>query len=291
MNAAADAQITIRDIENIDEMRSVEELQKEIWGIPDLDVVPVYHLAAAVASGGILLGAFDADEMVGFAYGFVGHERGITVHHSHMLAVKSEYRSHDIGYKLKHEQRIRVLTQGIKVMTWTFDPLQSLNAYFNFAKLGVIADQYYVDFYGADAASFLHRNGTDRLWVSWHFDTERSTKKLDGAIQTQNLADVPRLVTAKETGEPFVADPDIARSSAQVAIEIPADINAMEGKDIQLARAWRIATRKAFTDALDAGLIVEDFYRTGEPTRSIGVYVLGRDPGPMNWKVKEERAK
>ena len=113
MNAAAESQITIRDIEAIGEMRVVEELQNEIWGIPDLDVVPVYHLAAAVASGGVLLGAFDADEMVGFAYGFVGHERGITVHHSHMLAVKSEYRSHDIGYKLKHEQRRRVLAADL----------------------------------------------------------------------------------------------------------------------------------------------------------------------------------
>jgi len=291
MNAAAESQITIRDIDAIGEMRVVEELQKEIWGIPDLDVVPVYHLAAAVASGGVLLGAFDADEMVGFAYGFVGHERGITVHHSHMLAVERQYRSHHIGYKLKLEQRKRVLAQGIKVMTWTFDPLQSLNAYFNFAKLGVIADQYYVDFYGSDAASFLHRNGTDRLWVSWHLDTDRVTNKIEGAGQIPGLAELPRLVTAKETGEPFVADPNIARSSAKVTIEIPTDINALQREDIQLARAWRIATRKAFTDALEAGLIVEEFYRTSEPTRSIGVYTLGRDRGPLKWKVKEERVK
>ena len=291
MNAAAESQIIIRDLETVPEMRVVEELQKEIWGIPDLDVVPVYHLAAAIASGGVLLGAFDSDEMVGFVYGFVGHERGITVHHSHMLAVKSQHRTHDVGFRLKLEQRKRVLEQGIKVMTWTFDPLQSLNAYFNFAKLGVIADQYYVDFYGSEAASFLHRNGTDRLWVSWHLDADRVTNKLDGAGQKQNRADEPKLVTAKETGEPFVADPNIARSSAKVAIEIPADINTVEREDIQLARDWRIATRKAFTDALDAGLIVEDFYRMGEPTRSVGVYVLGRDPGQLNWRVKEERAK
>ncbi|MFL6469175.1 MAG: GNAT family N-acetyltransferase [Pyrinomonadaceae bacterium] len=291
MNAAAESQIQIREIETVSEMRTVEFLQKVIWGIPDLDVVPVYHLAATRASGGVLLGAFDKDAMVGFVYGFVGYERGITLHHSHMLAVQPEYRSHDIGARLKLEQRERVLKQGIKVMTWTFDPLQSLNAYFNFAKLGVIADQYYVDFYGSEAASFLHRNGTDRLWVSWHLDTDRVTKKLEAAGSSQEMADLPSLVKAKETGEPFVADHKIGASSEKAVIEIPADINAVEREDIHLARAWRIATRKAFTDALNAGLIVEDFYRRGEPTRAIGVYVLGRDPGPLNWKVKEERAK
>src|SRR4029078_3830266 len=95
------ATVTIQPIDDVAKMQAVEELQKEIWGIPDIEVVPLTQLIAARASGGVLVGAFDGESLVGFAYGFVGFERGVTVHHSHMLAVRPEYRSHDIGLRLK----------------------------------------------------------------------------------------------------------------------------------------------------------------------------------------------
>jgi len=171
--------IVIRDIEQVSEVHAVEELQKEVWGLPDLDVVPLSHLIAVRAAGGVLLGAFDRETLVGFVYGFISYEYGQMAHHSHMLAVKSTHRNLDLGHKLKLAQRERVLTQGISLMTWTFDPLQSLNAYFNFNKLGVLADQYKVDFYGADASSFLHRNGTDRLWVAWLLTSRRVNERLN----------------------------------------------------------------------------------------------------------------
>src|SRR5678816_1777975 len=167
------SEITIRNIDDAAEMRAVEDLQKEVWGIPDLDVVPLTQLVAAKEAGGVLIGAFDGDTLVGFVYGFPSYERGQLAHHSHMLAVKPAYRNFDLGRRLKLAQREQVLAQGIKLMTWTFDPLQSLNAYFNFNKLGVVADRYLINFYGEDAQSFLHRTGTDRLWVSWFIATDR----------------------------------------------------------------------------------------------------------------------
>src|SRR5688572_29010558 len=128
--------IIVRDIEGQRELRAVEELQKDVWEVPDLDVVPLTQLVAAQAAGGVLLGAFDGDNLVGFAYGFVGFEDERITHHSHMLAVRPDYRNFNLGQRLKMAQRERVLSQGINLMTWTFDPLQSLNAYFNFSKLG-----------------------------------------------------------------------------------------------------------------------------------------------------------
>ena len=126
--------ILVRDIDGPTELRAVEEVQKAVWGLPDLDVVPLTQLVAAKAAGGVVIGAFDRDILAGFAYGFAGYEDGHITHHSHMLAVRPEYRSLNIGYRLKLAQRERVLEQGIDRMTWTFDPLQSLNAYFNFDK-------------------------------------------------------------------------------------------------------------------------------------------------------------
>jgi len=217
--------IHIRDIDEVAEMRDVEELQKEVWGIPDLDVVPLTQLVATKEAGGVLIGAFDGETLVGFVYGFPSFERGKLAHHSHMLAVKPPYRNFDLGRRLKLAQRDRVVAQGIEMISWTFDPLQSLNAHFNFNKLGVIADRYLPDFYGEDPASFLHQTGTDRLWVSWFVSRERR---------------------------------DSVAGADQVAIEIPSDINALS---LEAALEWRAKTRREFMEALEAGYIVTSFNR------------------------------
>jgi chorismate synthase len=246
--ASESSEIVIREVESAAEMRAVEELQKEVWGIPDLDVVPATHLIAAKAAGGVLLGAFDGNTLVGFVYGFVAQEDGRIAHHSHMLAVKPEYRNFNLGYKLKVAQRDEALAQGIELITWTFDPLQSLNAYFNFTKLGVIADRYVINFYGEEAASFLHQTGTDRFWVKWLLTSDRV---------------VQRLLTPK---------PVLENPSDKLLIEIPADINAVQQESPELAREWRERTRRAFTEALGRGYVVRDFYRE----KTVGVYILGK---------------
>ena len=154
--------IVIREIET-DEMRAVEDLQVEIWGVSEREVLPSLALIPLKEVGGVLLGAFDANVMVGFVFGFPGLEGGQPTLHSDMLAVKTEYRSLGLGYRLKLAQREQALATGVERITWTFDPLQSRNAYLNFAKLGVLADRYCPDYYG-QTTSFLHRTGTDRLW-------------------------------------------------------------------------------------------------------------------------------
>ena len=70
-SATENSTIVIRDINGAAAMRAVEELQKETWRVPDLDVVPLTHMVAARAAGGTLIGAFDRETLVGFAYGFV----------------------------------------------------------------------------------------------------------------------------------------------------------------------------------------------------------------------------
>jgi predicted GNAT superfamily acetyltransferase len=267
--------ISIRDIDSVAELRVVEELQREVWGIPDIEVVPLSQLVAAKASGGVLVGAFDGEDLVGFAYGFVGYERGTVVHHLHMLAVKPAYRAHDLGFRLKAAQRERVMQQGIEVMTWTFDPLQSLNAHFNIAKLGVISDKYLIDFYGDEAASFLHRNGTDRLWVSWLLTNSRVVERLAKVSPTTERSSLQVLVKS-EGGHPQLNAFDDASSNDRLSIEIPADINAIEKNDAGLAAEWRSSTRQAFTTAINSGFIVEDFFRSDRSGDPIGVYVLSR---------------
>ncbi|MEO6588736.1 MAG: GNAT family N-acetyltransferase [Pyrinomonadaceae bacterium] len=259
--------IEIRSVTTIAEMQAVEELQKEVWGIPDIEVVPISQLAAAIAAGGCLLGAFDNGKLVGFAYGFVSYEKRQMAHHSHMLAVKPEYRNYKLGEKLKRSQREFVLRQGISLMSWTFDPLQSLNAYFNFNKLGVVSDQYFVNFYGEDAPSFLHQNGTDRLWVIWNLSEEKTSTAID-------IEKVKRLVEL--VGNDIPQAFDLSEMDEQVAIEIPADINELQKQNIELAAEWRKLTRNAFENAFEKGFTVTEFFRGKRENSEYGVYLLGR---------------
>ena len=259
--------IEIRPITTIAEMQAVEEIQKEVWGIPDIEVVPISQLAAAIAAGGCLLGAFDTEKLIGFAYGFVSYEKGQMAHHSHMLAVKPEYRNYKLGEKLKKAQREFVWNQGISLMSWTFDPLQSLNAYFNFNKLGVVSDQYFVNFYGDEAPSFLHQNSTDRLWVIWNLSEEKK-------FLTTDIETVKRLVKLGENQIPQSFA--VSEEDKQVAIEIPSDINELVKINSELAKKWRESTRRAFTEAINKGFLVENFYRINRGDQKLGVYFLSR---------------
>jgi predicted GNAT superfamily acetyltransferase len=270
--------IVIRDIERMSETREVEALQKDVWGSSDLDVVPLTLLVASREVGGILVGAYDGPQLVGFVYGFPGQEKGQVVHHSHMLAVRPSHRNSSLGCHLKLAQRERVLAQGIKRITWTFDPLQSLNAYFNFAKLGVVADTYKINFYGDTTSSFLHQIGTDRLWVSWLLDSRRVHERVEDTE--------PRPLLSHERSPPLVevglGDAPAKNNSSgllgqeRLSIEIPADINALQNENPRLAAEWREATRRAFTDAIAAGYLVEDFYRSKSKNHSVGVYLLSQ---------------
>jgi len=230
--------VVIRDIEGLAEMREVEQLQREIWGVADLDIYPTLALKPQQEVGAILIGAFAEGRMVAFVFGFPGILDGETIIHSDMLGVLPAYRSHNLGYLLKCAQREAAIARGVKRITWTFDPLQSRNAHLNFAKLGVIADRYYVDYYGT-TSSFLHRYGTDRLWVTWLLESER--------------------VEARLRQEP------VTEVSGDVVIEIPTEITSDH-------EHWRLKTREAFTSALEKGYVVEEFYVSA----GVGRYVLNR---------------
>jgi chorismate synthase len=251
--------IVIRNIETLDEMHEVEELQREIWGVSDLDVLPALALRPQVEVGAILMGAFADGRMIGFVFGFPGILNGETIIHSDMLGVSKEYRSHSLGYLLKRAQRDAALAMGVKRITWTFDPLQSRNAHLNFGKLGVIADRYLINYYG-ETSSFLHRSGTDRLWVTWLLDRERV---VSGTPELQNLF---ALVRVGQNGEPIVSTDKT--DEKQLIIEIPGEANP---------EIWREPTRAAFTSALDDGYIVKDFYVVERNERKVGAYFLVRD--------------
>jgi predicted GNAT superfamily acetyltransferase len=271
-------EIVIRDLRNIDDLRQLKAVEKEVWGMADEDSIPLTLAIACKAAGNIFVGAFDKDKLVGFAFGFLGREHGQTTIHSHLLAVLDPYRHLDLGLRLKQAQRERAMAMGVHEMTWTFDPLQSRNAHFNFAKLGVVSDLYKVDFYGPETSSMLHRNGTDRLWVRWVLNARRVRDRLAGKSARTETLDALRLlaplVRFNGDGRPVRADLADSLSRQRVGIEIPGEILDVERADMGLAREWREATRWAFREAVKAGFFVTEFCRSIRGQQGPGAYLL-----------------
>ena len=272
-NVLSQPAIMIRDLESIEDLRQIPDVEKEVWGSDDRDTVPVLLLIAAREAGSILLGAFDDQQLIGFAFGFPGLEHGQVSIHYHMTAVLPRYRNLNLGYQLKLVQRERALAAGVRHITWTFDPLQARNAHFNFAKLGVVSDRYKIDFYGRESTSVLHRNGTDRLWVSWLLDSDRVRHRLNRTSGLAESSPEILLVRRKENGHPELGKLSSALSASSVGIQIPPEIFEIEEKDSALAWEWRVATRWAFTECLKAGFVVLDFLGAQSSPR-LGTYLL-----------------
>ena len=270
--------IVIRPLETIDDLRKVSAVEQEVWGLVDRDLTPITLTIATHSAGSIWLGAFDGDQLVGFAFGFPGVEAGHLTIHSHMLAVREPYRHLALGYKLKLAQRERVLALRIREMTWTFDPLQSRNAHLNFSKLGVVSQRYIPDFYGKDSSSVLHQNSTDRLWVRWPLASRRVQDRIAGKSHRVEILEILSrllpLIQFNGNGAPHPTDLAEALGRQRVAIEIPSDTLALEKKDAVLAREWREATRWAFIEALKAGFFIAEFCSRIRGQQGPGAYLL-----------------
>jgi predicted GNAT superfamily acetyltransferase len=231
-----DEEIVIRPLAALDELRAVERLQREIWGMPDRDVVPLHHLLASSRAGGAVLGALDRDgRLVGFCYGFIGLRDGRPLFYSHMAGVAPAWRGREIGFRLKRAQRAAALAQGLDRMIWTFDPLLALNARFNLHKLGARARRYYVHYYGEMEDDLNRGVDSDRLEVDWWLHDPR--------------------VEALMRGGP----PPAAPAGAVRRIAVPPDFDALRRSDPGRAQAERRRARAAFQQAFAEGYEAVDF--------------------------------
>jgi predicted GNAT superfamily acetyltransferase len=176
-------EITVRKCEKLDEFYGCVELQREIWGEADLEVEPATMFVVAAHSGGEVLGAFDGDKLVGYTLAVAGLRDREVYLHSHMTGVRAEYRDRGVGRKLKLFQREEALARGIRLVQWTFDPLELRNAHFNLNRLGAICREYHPNLYGV-TTSPLHRGlATDRLLVEWRLDSPRVIAAIQGLVR------------------------------------------------------------------------------------------------------------
>jgi predicted GNAT superfamily acetyltransferase len=234
---SADA-IVIRNCQGIEELRSCLALQQEIWHFSDSELIPLRMFVVAGKVGGQVMGAFDGDAMVGFALSVPGTRSGHIYLHSHMLAVRAQYRNSGLGRRLKILQREDALARGIELIEWTFDPLEIKNAYLNIEKLGAIARRYNINQYGISSSPLQGGLPTDRLIAEWWLKSKR-------------------VETLLKTGK----NPAFTQ---QAAIEVPSQIYE-----------WKASaeTRNQVRRAFDEGLAVLGYERD---TEGHGKFVLGK---------------
>ena len=228
------------------EFKAAVDLQREIWGFAELELLPVRLFVVANKIGGQTLGAFDGERMIGFCLAIPGLKAGGKGYlHSHMLGVLPEYSNRGVGRMLKLAQREEVLQRGIDLIEWTFDPLELKNAYFNIEKLGAIIRRYVPNQYGI-TSSLLHGGlPTDRCTAEWWIDGDRAHAAVNGR--------------------------PMSRPAIEATIEVPADIAELRKSDPKQAREIQKAIGERFQKLFGMGLAVIGFDRS-EDTSS---YLLG----------------
>jgi len=270
---------TFRDLTTLEEFATVVQLERDIWGPAYDDVVPVPILAVSVHSGGILIGAFDGDRMIGFVYSQPGIKEGRPTQWSHMLGVVDEARSAGVGRALKLLQRDRALAMGLDLIEWTYDPMQAMNAHLNFAKLGVVVEEYEENVYG-QSSSPLHRgNPTDRFVAEWRVREPHVARRIAAegpfVIRTSELADAVAVNRIEPRGDWFESvDVDLSLDARRLLVQIPMGFTDMLARNPELALAWRICTRAIFTTYFDRGYKAVDFML--DRAAGIGTYLLTR---------------
>ncbi len=278
---------TIRVLDKYEEMLQFEALIDDIWGGGPADSVPAHLLITIVRNGGLAFGAFEDDEMIGLAFGFPafadtpqGH---LLKHCSHQMGVHPAHQGKGIGFALKQAQWQMVRQQGLDLITWTFDPLLSRNAYLNIARLGAICHTYKRNEYGEMVDSLNAGIASDRFQVDWWVNTRRVTQRLDTknwvALGLKNYQEAaPQMLYIPETDVDLglLRPPKIffPPSEKLLLLQIPNDYQTLRTVDKPLAIDWRFFTREVFEEAFNTGYIVTDFIYDRSESLPRSFYVL-----------------
>ncbi len=245
--------IVIRECIAIDELDSCVRLQREVFGLPELEISPRRHLIVSRQAGGWTLGAFVDDRLVGFVHHLAAVHGGNEIFgYSHMMAVDPNYQNKGVGARLKWSQRERAIGEGRTFIKWTWDPMQARNAHFNLNRLGVTVTSYAENFYGTDYVTSPPSKteppgnapgiDSDRLFANW-------------LLQSRRVKDLAKGSAATITVKP------------SITIEIPAEWNRLSKENPGQAKGEQLRVRREFQNAFEAGVVCAGFESSSEQPR------------------------
>jgi predicted GNAT superfamily acetyltransferase len=273
--------ITIGPFRNLADYDACMDIQREVWHIADIDVVPVTLMVSAEREGGISLGAYNnLGEMIGFCWSILGVEHGEVLQHSHMLAVRSAYRNFDVGYRLKLAQRKETLRRKLSTISWTFDPMQPLNAYFNMAKLGAWSATYFENFYGETTSSVQRGLPTDRFVTRWDLKSPLVEERLESGPPRRDLRKELKkypLINQLEDLAPGMTQSSplkLTLPADQLLFEVPYNLPDIKTRNLGVALEWQGKMRQAFRNYFKRGYAATDFWVAEEEGHLRSFYFL-----------------
>jgi predicted GNAT superfamily acetyltransferase len=279
---------TIAPLGDPAEFTEVEEIQRQAWNLvgDELEVVPAHNLIALAHNSGVMLGCRDATgRMVGFVYSFLAFEDGpqgrVLKQHSHQMGVVPQARGFGLGRLLKLGQREATLAQGVGLITWTYDPLEPINARLNIGQLRAIARRYHRNYYG-DLGGINAGIPTDRFEVEWLLASARvqaAAERKAGPPDVEATFGARVLAAGRGAGElPVPAAEPLPLDGPPFAVEVPANFQLLKQADHALAVAWRAQSQRWFEQAFAAGYAVTEAW--GAAGRAFyGLERISNEPG------------
>jgi predicted GNAT superfamily acetyltransferase len=263
----------IKILETPEDLAAIEELQRAVWPGSEIDIVPAHLMITAVHNGGLVVGAFVEQKLVGFVFGFPGIEftpdGPRPKHCSHMMGIHPGQRDLGLGFALKRAQWQMVRHQGLDHITWTYDPLLSRNGYLNIAKLGAVCSTYRRSEYGDMRDGLNAGLPSDRFQVDWWIHTRRVERRLGKRarrplkLENFSKAELQPLYVPQATHHAgrWLRPPEhfVPPNGKLALAEIPTDFIALKDADFALARDWRFFSRELFETAFAQGYLVTDF--------------------------------
>jgi len=258
-------------------------LQEEVWGLDALEVTSAIQMIASTFAGGLVhLAETPGGQAVGFAYAFPALTGGPHLH-SDMLAVLPSHQKQGVGARLKWAQREDTLQRGLDFITWTFDPLQAVNAHLNLRRLGATATEFHENFYGVTTAALHHGFPTDRLLVRWQLNATRVVERAaeSGPPPAPSVPDLPRVNEVKwQAGWPISSEPELELDAPELLLEVPPEWDVVCRAAPRVAEDWQGKVRRALRAYFDRGYVAGDFLPAVEAGRDVGrrrpLYLLRR---------------
>ncbi len=234
------SRILLRELRRLPEYAAVQRIAREVWRFEDRQLPSTVDLQTARHVGGLTVGAFEGEAMVGFVHGFPRTNLGESCHHSHMLAVRRPWRGRGLSVRLKLFQRSWCLARGIRLMTWTYDPLLVQNARLNLNRLRARARLYLPDLYGP-LGGLYGGLPSDRFEVHWRLDAPEVGQATRGcAPKSPDAAGLPLATTGRPPRASRLAVPIPFRTSSATP-------------DPSVARRGRLRLRRLATALFDRG--------------------------------------
>jgi predicted GNAT superfamily acetyltransferase len=273
--------VRIRMAEGRADFDACVELQRIVWGLPDLEIIPALQFIAAQHAGGMvhLAETTPGGRIIGFGYAFPALHSGHSFMHSDMVAVVPDYQKRGVGIRIKWAQREAALARGIDLITWTFDPMQSRNAHLNLRRLGAISREFLENFYGVTSSLLHHGMPTHRLLVRWELNSARVQERAANTpLPAQTAApELPRVNEVKwQGGWPISSDPVLDLDAAQVLLEIPPEWDVLSRAAPKVAESWQARIAAALKAYLGRGYVASNFIPVEELGRRRPFYVLSK---------------